>query len=240
MTKYEIDAINELNIFKKEMTKRDSIVYKITKKVQNKTNSFIPEKVHMVITEGVKNMIKIVLFTSKYVTVKPPKLANLEERENLAYEKLNLYRKTATISGAGTGLGGLMLGLADFPILLTIKINFLFNLANIYGIDAREYKERLYILYIFQLAFSEGYERRKTYNKIINWSSYSEKLPDNINDFNWREFQQEYRDYIDFSKMLQIIPGIGAPIGAYANYKLMNKLAYVAINCFRMRYFSLN
>lgn len=44
MTKYEIDAINELNIFKKEMTKRDSIVYKITKKVQNKTNSFIPEK----------------------------------------------------------------------------------------------------------------------------------------------------------------------------------------------------
>ncbi|MCS4463464.1 EcsC family protein [Clostridium botulinum] len=30
------------------------------------------------------------------------------------------------------------------------------------------------MLYIFQLAFSEGYERRKTYNKIINWSSYSE------------------------------------------------------------------
>ncbi|MBE6058366.1 EcsC family protein, partial [Clostridium sp.] len=165
---------------------------------------------------------------------------NLEERENLAYEKLNLYRKTATISGAGTGLGGLMLGLADFPILLTIKINFLFNLANIYGIDARDYKERLYILYIFQLAFSEGSERRKTYNKIINWSSYSKELPTDINDFNWREFQQEYRDYIDFSKMFQIIPGIGAPIGAYANYKLMNKLAYVAINCFRMRYFSLN
>ncbi|MGJ0908236.1 EcsC family protein, partial [Clostridium botulinum] len=127
-----------------------------------------------------------------------------------------------------------------FPILLTIKINFLFNLANIYGIDARDYKERLYILYIFQLAFSEGSERRKTYNKIINWSSYSKELPTDINDFNWREFQQEYRDYIDFSKMLQIIPGIGAPIGAYANYKLMNKLAYVAINCFRMRYFSLN
>jgi len=231
MTKYEIDAINELNMFKKEMTKRDSIVYKVTKKVQNKTNSFIPEKAHKVITEGVKNMIKVVLFTSKYVTIKPPKLANLEERENLAYEKLNLYRKTATISGAGTGLGGLMLGLADFPILLTIKINFLFNLA---------YKERLYILYIFQLAFSEGSERRKTYNKIINWSSYSKELPTDINDFNWREFQQEYRDYIDFSKMLQIIPGIGAPIGAYANYKLMNKLAYVAINCFRMRYFSLN
>ncbi|ENK1242483.1 EcsC family protein [Clostridium sporogenes] len=240
MTKYEIEAINELNIFKKEMTKRDSIVYKVTKKVQNKTNSFIPEKVHKVITEGVKNMIKVVLFTSKYVTVKSPQLATLQERENLAYEKLNLYRKTATISGAGTGLGGLMLGLADFPILLTIKINFLFNLANIYGIDARDYKERIYILYIFKLAFSEGSERKRTYNKIINWSSYSENLPKDINDFNWREFQQEYRDYIDFSKMLQIIPGIGAPIGAYANYKLMNKLYYVAINCFRMRYFSLN
>jgi hypothetical protein len=106
-------------------------------------------------------MVKVVLFTSKYVTVKSPQLATLQERENLAYEKLNLYRKTAIISGTGTGLGGLMLGLAYFPILLTIKINFLFNLANIYGINVRDYKERLYILYIFKLAFSEGIERKK-------------------------------------------------------------------------------
>lgn len=240
MNKYEIDAINEINLFKKKMIKRDSLVYKISKKVQNKTNSLIPGKVQKVITEGVKSMIKVVLFTSKYVTVKSPKLANLEERENLAKEKLNLYRKTATISGAGTGLGGLMLGLADFPILLAIKINFLFNLANIYGIDARDYKERLYILYVFQLAFSEGNERRKTYDKIINWSSYIKELPEDMNHFDWKNFQQEYRDYIDFSKMLQIVPGIGAPVGAYVNYKLMSKLAYVSTNCFRMRYFSLN
>ncbi|EJO5348565.1 EcsC family protein [Clostridium botulinum] len=240
MTDYEINAINELEIFKKEMTKKDSLIYKASKKFQNKTNSFIPERIHKVITEGVKNMIKVVLFTSKYVTVSPPQLANLKQREDIAYTKLNSYRKTATISGAGTGLGGLALSLADFPILLTIKINFLFNLANIYGIDTRDYKERLYILYIFQLAFSEGSERRKIYDKIINWSSYIKELPENINDFNWRSFQQEYRDYIDFSKMLQIIPGIGALVGAHANYKLMNKLAYVAINCFRMRYFSLN
>ncbi len=31
MTEYEIEAINELSIFRKEMTKRDSIVYKVTK-----------------------------------------------------------------------------------------------------------------------------------------------------------------------------------------------------------------
>ena len=32
--------------------------------------------------------------------------------------------KIAAAEGAGTGAGGILLGLADFPLLLTIKINF--------------------------------------------------------------------------------------------------------------------
>jgi hypothetical protein len=52
----------------------------------------------------------------------------------------------------------------------------------------------------------------------------------------WREFQQEYRDYIDFAKMLQLLPGIGAVAGAYANYNLLDQLGETARNAYRLRF----
>lgn len=51
----------------------------------------------------------------------------------------------------------------------------------------------------------------------------------------WYVFQQEYRDYIDFIKMLQLIPGFGAIVGAYANYNLLDQLGETAMNAYRLR-----
>ena len=58
------------------------------------------------------------------------------------------------IEGAGTGAGGILIGLTDLPLLLGIKIKLLYELASIYGFDVKDYRERMYILSIFQLAFS--------------------------------------------------------------------------------------
>ena len=52
----------------------------------------------------------------------------------------------------------------------------------------------------------------------------------------WYVFQQEYRDHIDLVKMLQLIPGFGAIVGAYANYNLLDQLGETAMNAYRMRY----
>ncbi|HEU4470063.1 MAG TPA: EcsC family protein, partial [Flavisolibacter sp.] len=60
-------------------------------------------------------------------------------------------------------------------------------------------------------------------------------LPGDIHQFDWRSFQQEYRDYIDLAKMAQLVPGIGAVVGVIVNYKLLNKLGKTAMNAYRMR-----
>ena len=73
-----------------------------------------------------------------------------------------------------------------------------------------------------------------------SWDEYTSKLPDDINQFDWRSFQQEYRDYIDLAKMAQLLPGIGAVVGVIANYQLINKLGETAMNSYRMRLFSKN
>jgi hypothetical protein len=60
-------------------------------------------------------------------------------------------------------------------------------------------------------------------------------LPADIHQFDWRSFQQEYRDYIDIAKLLQLVPGIGAVVGAYVNHRLTEKLGQYAMNAYRMR-----
>lgn len=110
-------------------------------------------------------------------------------------------------------------------------MKFLFDAASVYGFDTRQYEERLFILHVFQLAFSNDDMRRETFEIIEHWDQHKERLA----DMDWHVFQQEYRDYIDFVKMLQLIPGLGAFVGAYANYNLLDHLGETAMNAYRLR-----
>jgi len=240
MRDYESEAMLELKKWQKKMCKKPSFTGKMTKKVQKKFNSFIPVKFQHIITETIKNMVKGVLLGSEYSTPSPLLFAELQHREVEVNEKLNFYRKAATVSGAGTGAGGLLIGLADFPILVSLKMKFLFDVASLYGFNVKNYTERLFILHVFLLAFSSDEKRFEVYHQILDWQNYINALPKDINDFDWQAFQMEYRDYIDLAKLLQLVPGIGAVIGAYSNYQLMDKLGYTAMNAYRLRLFGGN
>jgi len=234
MTAYEIKAGNELRKWQKQMQRKPSLLNRMSKGMQNKINKWIPEKVHVAITTTIKQMVKVVLFGSKITTDPARNNGSLEVREAVIEEKIKFYRKAAAIEGGVTGAGGILMGLADFPLLLGIKLKMLFDIASVYGFDVKDYKERIYLLYIFQLAFSSQEQRRIVYTQLENWDQQT--LPDDINDFDWRTFQQEYRDYIDIAKMAQLIPVIGAPVGVVVNYQLIKKLGVTAMNAYRMRW----
>ncbi|MEK4149062.1 EcsC family protein [Robertmurraya sp. FSL W8-0741] len=232
MNDYEQKVYEEVQAWKRKLLKRSNLIKRVSKKAQDKINEKIPEKVHSVITDSIKNMVKMTVAGSSFTTkMEMARNLSLEEREKKLVEKIAVYQKTATVEGAGTGAGGILLGLADFPLLLSIKMKFLFEAAAVYGFDTKEYEERLFILHIFQLAFSSDEKRKETLQIVENWE---ERIKEII-DMDWQQFQQEYRDYIDFVKMLQLLPGIGAVVGAYANYNLMEHLGEVAKNAYRIR-----
>lgn len=235
MYSYNEMAMKELNIWKKKMRKKPSLFEATSKGIQNKFNGILPEKYHEILTSAIKNMTKAVLVGSKYITKPPYVNLSLQEREELVDQKTKSYKTTAMIEGAGTGAGGIMLGLADLPLLLSIKMKLLYDIAAIYGFDVNDYKERIYILYVFQLAFSSKSNVNEVFTKMENFEEYSHTLPRDINSFDWRVFQQEYRDYIDLAKLLQMVPVIGAFVGAYVNTKLIDKLSETAIQAYRMR-----
>ena len=207
----------------------------LSKRVQTKINGWIPEKIHLVITESIKQMIRGVLFGAEKITANPLQGVSLKQREEAVEKRIEYYRNTAAVEGGITGAGGILLGLADFPLLLGIKLKLLFDIASLYGFDVSDYKERVYLLHIFELTFSSQKHRNEIYRKLVNWDDESAALPNDINQFDWRTFQQEYRDYLDLAKMAQLIPVIGAPVGIIVNYRLITKLGETAMNAYRMR-----
>jgi len=235
MTGFEWKVKTELNAWQQKMLRKPTIFSLLSKKLQTAINKKIPEKVHAAITTVIKQMIRGVLFGSTHTSSNLLVHGSLQEREEAAIKKIERYRNTAAIEGGLTGAGGILLGLADFPILIGIKIKLLFEIAAIYGFDTDDYRERIYLLHIFELAFSSDEHRRNVYLKMIDWNNRKEDLPEDIHAFEWRSFQQEYRDYIDLAKMAQLIPFIGAPVGVWVNYRLLRKLGHTAMNAYRMR-----
>ena len=235
MTPYEEQAYIELQFWQLKMQQQPSFTDRLSQKVQHKINHFIPEKVHQVITVTIEKMVKTVLFGARYTTKEARMEGSLQLREAHVKQQIEFYKKTAGIEGAITGAGGFLMGLAEFPVLIGIKLKLLFEIAALYGFDVKDYKERIYILYIFQIAFSSQQNRNKVYKTIADWEGVYRTLPADENEFDWRSFQQEYRDYIDLAKMAQLIPVIGAAVGAIANYQLLDNLGEAAMNCYRMR-----
>lgn len=237
MTLYEKKIQSELVRWQKQMLREPTLINKLSKNLQSKINNWIPERVHRVLTTTIKQMIRAVLFGAKYTTVSPSASISIKEKEEAVQKRIDVYRKTAAVEGGITGAGGIFLGFADFPILIGIKIKMLFDIAALYGFDVKDYRERVYILHIFELAFSSDEHRKKVYLEIRDWNKTSRKLPEDIHQFDWRSLQQEYRDYIDIAKMAQLIPGIGATVGAFVNNRLVMKLGITAMNAYRMRLF---
>ncbi|MFT3980891.1 MAG: EcsC family protein [Ferruginibacter sp.] len=232
---YRHKAKTELRRWQREMQKDPNLVDRLAKKIQTRINNIIPEKVHAAITTTIKQMLRAVLFGAELTTGKPEAVRSLEITEAVILEKIENYKKTAAAEGGITGAGGLLMAFADFPLLIGIKIKMLYDIAAKYGFDTSDYKERVYLLHIFQLAFSSPQHRKKIYAQMKQWKEQAAQLPDDINRFDWRSFQQEYRDYIDLAKMAQLIPVIGAAVGLVVNYRLLKKLGHTAMNAYRMR-----
>lgn len=235
MTLYETQVHAELELWKLRMTKSPSFSAMLAKRLQNRINRAIPEKIHQAITLAIRQMTRAVLFGAGFTTRTPVRPETLHTCERKVLEKIKFYRNTAAAEGAITGAGGILLGLADFPLWLSLKMKMLFEVASVYGYDTSRYQERVYMLHIFELSFSSPIHRKKVFEVLARWDDYEKTLPADIKDFDWRSFQQEYRDYIDIAKLLQLVPGIGAAVGAVVNHRLTMKLGKTAMNAYRMR-----
>ncbi len=205
------------------------------KEMQTKLNKIIPDKVHEAVTEAIKQTTKTVLTGASITNPTTESNLPLIKKEQKVKERIKFYASTAAAEGAATGYGGFLLGLADLPLWLSLKMKMLFEIASLYDIDVDDPKERVFILSIFQITFSSQKHRNVVYKQIEEWDSHKQSIPEDVNQIDWRTYWEQYRDQIDLAKLLQLIPGFGALVGTVVNFQLTNKLGKYAMNAYRMR-----
>jgi hypothetical protein len=232
---YEAWARGEVDHWRRRMLTPPSTLDRAARALQVRVNRIIPEKVHAVVTDVIERMTRAILVGADVATfARPLRDTPLSERDRRARAAIKGYRVTAAAEGGVTGAGGFWMSVADFPALIVIKLKLLFELAAIYGHAGEHFAERLFILRVFELAFSGADHRAQVLHALEGWDAASH--PGDFEHFDWRTFQQEYRDYIDLPKMAQMIPLIGAPVGAVVNWRLLDRLGDTAINAYRMRW----
>jgi uncharacterized protein (DUF697 family) len=229
----------ELQQWEDGLYKTPGFFEKASKKVGDKINSYIPVKVQNTITSTVKAIVRTTLFGAEYTPKREVQNSlTLRQADDQAREVISLYQKIAAAEGAGTGAGGILFSVVDFPALIAIKMKLLFELSHVYGYSTKTFSERIFILTLFQLTYAEKKKRRSILNFIKEWESEKQQWASDseyYKQLNWESFQKDYRDAIDFRKMLQMVPGIGAVAGAWANYSIVEELGEFAMNGYRIR-----
>lgn len=231
---YENRALTSALAWRTRQKKQPGAWDRTTRATQDRINNIIPEPVHKVVTAVIKQMTKAIVTGSGLITTRPRAKGTLQEREMAVRKLMKTYRTTASIEGGVAGAGGFVLAAVDLPALMAIKIKLLFEICALYGHDSRDLAERLFILRIFHLAFSSARQRPHALEALE--ASIPDKAGGSV-ELDWRQFQLEYRDYIDLAKMAQLLPVIGAPVGAVANWRLTSHLANTAIQAYRLRWF---
>lgn len=231
---YEDWARAEVAHWRDEMLKPASRLDRAARNLQQGVNRIIPERVHAAVTRIIEQMTRAIIAGVEYLPAAPLEDAPLSVRDRRALAAIPLYRNTAALEGGVTGFMGILGGAADFPSLVALKIKLLFDIGAAYGRTGDTLADRLYALAIFQLAFSTPERRAEVFRGLEAWDD--EPHPQSLDDVDWRTFQQQYRDYIDLAKLAQMIPYVGAPVGAVANWRLTERLGRTAINAYRMRW----
>ncbi|MDQ6423228.1 EcsC family protein [Paenibacillus sp. LHD-117] len=236
---YEQKVRHEIAVWEHQLFKPPGWLERTSKTIGTRINNLIPPKVHNVITTTIKSIVRTALFGAEYSPHRPVQRdIGLELTDQEAKRLFSLYQKIATAEGAGTGAGGFVLNLVDFPALIAIKMKMLFETAHVYGYDTKQFDERVFILKVFQLTFSGHGQRARLLDSIKRWNTEKKQWvseADYSTNLDWETFQKEYRDAIDFRKMLQMVPGIGAVAGAWANYTILEELGESAMNAYRLR-----
>ena len=230
---------HDLTAWRARITKPAGPLGAASRAVQRRINTIIPEKVHAAITAAMQAMTKAILTGADFATASPLRDATLEEREAKVAAAIDGWKTAAGAEGGVAGAGGFLLAAADFPLLMSFKLKLLFEIAALYGHDTSgktggALSERLYILHIFELAFSDAPHRIQVLEAMDDWDTRPH--PTDLKDFDWRSFQQQYRDHIDLAKLAQMLPIVGAPVGAVVNWRLTAHLGKTAMMAYRMRW----
>ncbi len=170
-------------------------------------------------------------------------LLSIEQRASLkiksmdqAATKLSEARsKLAMVQGGTTGIGGIFTLAIDVPLLLSLTLKTIQEIAVCYGYDPHEKQERIFIVKCLQFTSSDIVGKKAILEELSVFHNKCENTQMISQLQGWREVLMTYRDNIGWKKLFQMIPVAGILFGAYVNKSVILDTAEVAIMLYRKR-----
>ena len=153
------------------------------------------------------------------------------------------YRVAGVGEGAvagSAGAGGLA---ADLPVLTTLALRAIGEYATYYGFDIKAKEERLYMLYVLSLACS--LDSSAKYKVLTEMNLVASRIAQNTE---WeaankavllqsiKKIAEKFGDKLTKKKLMQIVPGIGAVIGAWSSSGLLADICEASCCVYRKRF----
>jgi hypothetical protein len=140
--------------------------------------------------------------------------------------------------GATTGIGGFLTLSIDIPILLSLSLKTLQEIAICYGFDPNDRKERIFIVKCMQFASSDIVGKKSILDELSSYDNDSETSSKNqaISQLQgWREVMITYRDNFGWKKLFQMVPIVGMVFGAFINKSTIEDVAEVGMMLYQKR-----
>lgn len=176
-----------------------------------------------------------------------PNLAvcTLEDVEKLPIAKMDVAvekikgnrKKIATIQGASTGVGGIFTLTIDIPLLLSLQLKTLQDIAICYGYDPKEKEERLFIVKCLQFVSADFVGKQAILSQLSQFDDPAEVSKREVLSElqGWCEVAFSYRDQIGWKKLFQMIPIAGLVFGAFINRSAVTDIAEAGKMLYRKR-----
>lgn len=217
------------------------------------TPKFIHEKVGQILDElgyyvqsggrylvSEKNICKAYTKKLNLDLITIPEIAEqpIETMNEVAASYIKTTKNIAMAQGATTGIGGFLTLSIDIPILLSLSLKTLQEIAICYGFDPNDRKERIFIVKCMQFASSDIVGKKSILDELSSYDNDSETSSKNqaISQLQgWREVMITYRDNFGWKKLFQMVPIVGMVFGAFINKSTIEDVAEVGMMLYQKR-----
>lgn len=168
----------------------------------------------------------------------------IEVTDAIAQNYIRSNRMISALEGGGLGLGGAAMIAADIPALMTINFRMISQIANSFGYNTLTGKDRIFLLQILSMAGAEAGDGRKKALAGLQETARSrdEELqleggkPGHLTMVKLaQELAEKLAVRLAHRKLGQLIPLVGAGIGAGMNYHFTQENGRAALVAYRQR-----
>jgi len=246
------EELNKVEVWEKDQSdlwfweKLGRLPFKIIDKF---TPTFIQNKIGLILDElgqYVQTGGSYLSSASKIPAYYPDLVVNtLEDVEKLdistmdtAVEKITDNRKKiATFQGASTGIGGIFTLTIDIPLLLSLQLKTLQDIAICYGYDPKVKEERLFIVKCMQFVSADIVGKQAILTQLSQFDNPDDSTKREVLSElqGWREVVFSFRDQFGWKKLFQMVPIAGLVFGAFINRSAVNDIAEAGKMLYRKR-----